>query len=215
MLTIALSALAFQGAATRGPSGIAMAGKKKAAPAPAAIGFAGALGAQPPLGVFDPLGLLEDADQARFDRLRYVELKHGRICMLAVLGHIVTTAGVRLPGAIDLSGTTFDSIPAGLAALSKVPVLGLAQIFAFVGFLEIFVMKDVKGTGEFPGDFRNGALDFGWDTFDEETKLKKRAIELNNGRAAQMGILALMVHEKLDNNPYVVNAILGAPVPFN
>lgn len=35
------------------------------------------------------------------------------------------------------------------------------------------------------------------DTFDESTKLSKRAIELNNGRAAQMGLLALMVHEKL------------------
>ena len=50
---------------------------------------------------------------------------------------------------------------------------------------------------EFIGDFRNDYIDFGWDTFDEETKLKKRAIELNNGRAAQMGILALMVHEQL------------------
>ncbi len=29
--------------------------------------------------------------------------------------------------------------------------------------------------------------------------MKKRAIELNNGRAAQMGILGLMVHEKLGN----------------
>ena len=44
-----------------------------------------------------------------------------------------------------------------------------------------------------------GALDFGWDKFDDATKLKKRAIELNNGRAAQMGILGLMVHEKLGN----------------
>jgi hypothetical protein len=70
------------------------------------------------------------------------------------------------------------------------------QIVFFIGFLELFVMKDIIG-GEFPGDFRNGFLDFGWDTFDEETKLKKRAIELNQGRAAQMGILALMVHEKL------------------
>jgi hypothetical protein len=75
-------------------------------------------------------------------------------------------------------------------------------------------MKDVTGDSEFPGDFRNGALDFGWDTFDEETKLSKRAIELNNGRAAQMGILALMVHEKLDGNPYVINSLLGSPVPF-
>jgi len=46
-----------------------------------------ALGAQPPLGFWDPLGLLIDADQERFDRLRYVEVKHGRISMLAVLGH--------------------------------------------------------------------------------------------------------------------------------
>ena len=56
---------------------------------------------------------------------------------------------------------------------------------------------------------------FGWNTFDEETKLNKRAIELNQGRAAMMGILALMVHEKLDNNPYIINSLLGSPVPFN
>jgi hypothetical protein len=65
-----------------------------------------------------------------------------------------------------------------------------------IGFLELAVMKDIVG-GEFVGDFRNDAFDLGWDTFDEETKLSKRAIELNQGRAAQMGILALMVHEQL------------------
>jgi hypothetical protein len=60
-------------------------------------------------------------------------------------------------------------------------------------------MKSIEGTGnEFVGDFRNGFIDFGWNTFDADTKLKKRAIELNNGRAAQMGLLALMVHDKLD-----------------
>merc|ERR1712154_522126 len=50
---------------------------------------------------------------------------------------------------------------------------------------------------EFKGDFRNGYFDLGWDKFDDATKLKKRAIELNNGRAAMCGILGLMVHEKL------------------
>jgi len=73
---------------------------------------------------------------------------------------------------------------------------GSEDKFHFVGLLELFVMKDITG-GEFPGDFRNEALDFGWDTFDEETKLSKRGIELNNGRAAQLGILGLMVHEQL------------------
>jgi hypothetical protein len=51
------------------------------------------------LGVSDPLGgVLNDADQERFDRLRYVEIKHGRICQLGVLGWLTTSAGVRLPG---------------------------------------------------------------------------------------------------------------------
>ena len=57
-------------------------------------------------------------------------------------------------------------------------------------------MKDITG-GEFVGDFRNGAFDLGWDTFDAETQMTKRAVELNQGRAAMMGILALMVHEQL------------------
>ena len=139
--------------------------------------------------------MLTDADQDRFDRLRYVELKHGRISMLAFLGQITTRYGVHLGGDIDYSGDSFDSIPEGWAAIDAIPSEGLAQIVAFVGFLELAVMKDVTGEAEFPGDFRNGALDFGWDTFDEETKLSKRGIELNNGRAAMMGILGLMVHE--------------------
>ena len=158
--------------------------------------FEGEVGVQAPLGFFDPLGLLDDADQERFDRLRYVEVKHGRISQLAFLGNIITRAGYHLPGDIDYSGTSFDSIPNGWAAVGAIPQAGLLQIVAFVGFLELFVMKDITG-GEFPGDFRNGALDFGWDTFDEETKLVKRGVELNQGRAAMMGILGLMVHEQL------------------
>lgn len=42
------------------------------------------LGAQAPLGFFDPLGACADGDKENFDRLRWVELKHGRIAMLAV-----------------------------------------------------------------------------------------------------------------------------------
>ena len=169
--------------------------------------FEDALGSQPPLGFFDPLGLVEDGDQEKFDRLRYVEIKHGRICMLAFLGQITTRYGVHLSGSIDKAGDSFDSYPNGWAAISgpdAIPQEGLLQIVAFVGALELFVMKDIEGTGnEFVGDFRNGSLDFGWDTFDEETKLSKRAIELNNGRAAMMGTLGLMVHEQL-----------GGSVPF-
>ena len=52
--------------------------------------FANEIGAQVPLGFWDPLKLCEDADQEKFDHLRYVELKHGRVSMLAFAGYVVT-----------------------------------------------------------------------------------------------------------------------------
>merc|ERR1712176_123398 len=134
-----------------------------------------------PIGYIDPLNLVEDGNQEKFDRLRYIEIKHGRISMLAVLGYLVTEAGIRLPGGFD--------------AIDAIPVLGRYQLFFLIGFLETYVMvENVKG--EFPGDLRNGG-DVGFNKWDAETQFRKRGIELNNGRAAMMGILGLMVHEKL------------------
>merc|ERR1719362_2415742 len=140
--------------------------------------------------------MLDDADQATFDRLRTTEIKHGRVSMLAFLGNIITRAGIHLPGSIDSAGDSFDSFPNGWAGITSIPSAGLLQIVGFVGFLELFVMKDVTGTSEFIGDFRNG-LDPGWDTFSDEEKAFKRGVELNNGRAAMCGILGLMVHEEI------------------
>ena len=184
-------------------SAAAFAPTKVAQTSTALNAFESELGVQPPLGFFDPLGMLDNASQDQFDRLRFVELKHGRIAQLAFLGNIITRAGIHLPGDIDQSGTAFDSIPNGLAALSAVPTNGLLQIVLFVGWLELLVMKDITG-GEFIGDFRNNYIDFGWDNFDEETKLQKRAVELNNGRAAMFGILGLMVHEQLGGSIPIV-----------
>jgi hypothetical protein len=133
------------------------------------------------------------------------------IAMLAVLGHIHTSFGARVPGDIDYSGTSFASVKTGIAGLKDIPNAGLLQIAAFVGFLELFVMKD-KGSGDYPGDLRNGM--FTWKATEEEM-LQKRAIELNNGRAAQMGILGLMVHEMLNGEPYVINALCGEASNFN
>jgi hypothetical protein len=62
------------------------------------------------------------------------------------------------------------------------------------------------------GDLRNNLTDFGWDTFDEDTKLRKRTIELNNGRAAMMGILGLMVHEQLGVS--ILPSIAGTEYAF-
>jgi len=165
------------------------------------MGFESELGAQPPLGFWDPLGLLADADQARFDRLREVETKHGRISMLAILGHLVTTAGVRLPGSIGVC--KFSEMKTGLAAFDTIPAAGIAQVIMFIGLIELgfSVRKDDIEAAQLAAS-----------KWDEATIQKKLAIELNNGRAAQMGILALMVHEKLNGDPYVINSLLGFPV---
>lgn len=161
------------------------------------IDFYKEVGVTPPLGFFDPLGLLTDASQETFDDLREKELKHGRVSMLAVVGYLVTAAGARFPGA--------ENIPDGFAAFgalleTKDGMNVLYQMTAFMAVAEIvnreaFWLEDVKA--EFPGDYRNGFLDFGWDSFDEETKIRKRTIELNNGRAAMCGIIGLMVHEAI------------------
>lgn len=118
----------------------------------------------------------------------------------AILGHLYTTAGLRLPGEVAF-GVPFASVKSGLAALSDIPGAGIAQIIAFIGLLEL-------GFGSVEGRIAeqcDGTMDsLGWD---DVLKRKKAAIELNNGRAAQMGILALMVHEKLNNDPYVINSV--------
>ncbi|KAL7570242.1 hypothetical protein ACA910_020666 [Epithemia clementina (nom. ined.)] len=155
--------------------------------------FAGEVGVTAPLGFFDPLGLLADEDQDRFNRLRTVEIKHGRVSMLAVVGYLITAAGIRFPGA--------ESVPDGLAAFPYLHTTAegktvLLQMLAFFAVAEM-VNRDAFGKAEFIGDFRNGALDFGWDKFDEKTKLRKRNTELNQGRAAMMGITALITHEVL------------------
>jgi hypothetical protein len=169
---------------------------QKVASSTALKAFENELGAQAPLGFYDPLGLVADGDQTKFDRLRFVELKHGRICMLAVLGYLVQEAGWRLPGNIDYSGLKFSDVPNGFAALTTIQPAGIAQIVGFIGLLELAGWKQAPGS--FPGDFSASSFPVGWlADYDEETKLRKRAIELNNGRAAQMGILALMVHEQL------------------
>ena len=87
-----------------------------------------------------------------------------------------------------------------------IPLAGIAQIVAFIGLIELGFnsRQDEIEEAQFEAS--------GWS---EEVFQKKQAIELNNGRAAQMGILALMVHEKLDNNPYIINSLLGSPVDFN
>ena len=108
------------------------------------------------------------------------------------------TAGIRLPG--------LEDVPSGFAAWNALPSEVVGQMGMSWIVMEM-ANRDHTGNAEFPGDFRNGLLDFGWDDQTDEWKKKKRTIELQQGRAAQMGILGIMVHESLGN----LSEILPAP----
>jgi len=166
-------------------------------------GFQGLLGDQPPLGFWDPVGFSKDGDLEKFKRRREVEIKHGRVCMLATIGYMVPEY-VKLPGYLSPSmEVKFEDVPNGLGALSKVPVAGWAQIFAFVGAIELGYNKQ---TGE-PGNYGKGFLGLGSvgvsaSIEDPEVRSKKLAAELANGRLAMVAIIGMFFQDGLTGSAW-------------
>lgn len=54
--------------------------------------FENELGVQAPVGFWDPAGFTKDSGADGFARYRSIELKHGRIAMLATMGYITPEA---------------------------------------------------------------------------------------------------------------------------
>lgn len=146
---------------------------------------------------WDPLNFVEGQDQATFDKFRALEIKHGRVAMLAWLGYATTwNTDFRFPGC--------ESFPGGHKAVLEIaPQDLLVPIFAICGFLELLVFK--QKAGSFPGDMGGGIVPVGFGplftTGFDETDMRTK--ELLNGRAAQMGWLTLLVHEQLDGKPFI------------
>lgn len=165
------------------------------------MGFEAELGATGPLGFWDPLGLSSKASPEKFARWRAVEIKHGRIAMAATTGYIAQEC-LRWPGYLSTSADVkFADIPNGIKGLAAVPPLGLAQILLFIGIMEIVTWRYYSGPwpgsvpdGKAPGDV---AGEF-WVRYpDPEQKAYKLNVELNNGRAAMLGITGMLMHDHI------------------
>lgn len=141
-------------------------------------------------GYWDPLNLAADGDAAKFKFYREVEIKHGRVAMLAVVGYLIQEVA-RFPGAIDLDGTTFSSIPNGVGAIGAVSSFGWLQIVASVGYWELIGWEDRRGSDE-PGDFGTGYFGRSLQGDEKKEKLTK---EIQNGRLAMLGIIELITHD--------------------
>ncbi|CAJ1394915.1 unnamed protein product [Effrenium voratum] len=188
--------------------------------APSGFDPAKEMGVQDPIGFWDPLGLSADKDEATFKRRRAVEIKHGRIAMYATMGYIVPEY-FKFPGYLSPSlGLKFSDVPNGLAALSKVPVLGGAQIIAFCGLIETtgffqassttdgrgpregqFSMKDSTESAE-PGNYGVGFPTFLGKVEDPEARKSKLAAELANGRLAMMAIIGMFFQDGLTGSAW-------------
>merc|ERR1719411_1664616 len=161
--------------------------------------FENEIGVQDPVGFWDPAGLSADGDVARFKRRRETEIKHGRISMLATMGYITPEFAGKFPGYLSPSSSIkFADVPNGLAAISKVPLLGWLQIGLYAAFCEGSGLR--LNPDREPGNF-------GWKpplltTADPEVRKTKLAVELANGRLAMMAIIGMFFQDGLTGSAW-------------
>ncbi|CAM9388207.1 unnamed protein product [Choristocarpus tenellus] len=150
-------------------------------------------------GLWDPLGF--STDEPSLFRRRAVELKHGRVSMLAVVGVIVQSF-VHLPHPLF-------SNPLPLAAfidIWKEAAPAVMLVLVLIGVLELTVGKqdyvdmapgELGGFGSIakPVDFRE------WD--------KVQLAELKHGRLAMIAILGMLVQEQVTGEGPVEQVIKG------
>merc|ERR1712013_456193 len=160
------------------------------------------LGVQAPVGFWDPLGLSSEEGEEVFKRRRAAEIKHGRVSMYACIGYIVPEY-YKFPGYLSPSlGIKFADVPNGLAALSKVPVVGLAQIVAFAGSIELSGFFSGTSEPSEPGNYGVGFPNFVGKVDDPEAKKTKLAAELANGRLAMMAIIGMFFQDGLTGSAW-------------
>mmetsp|Transcript_49029 Transcript_49029/g.138750 ORF Transcript_49029/g.138750 Transcript_49029/m.138750 type:complete len:204 (+) Transcript_49029:771-1382(+) len=191
LLALALmvsSAGAFMSASPRAAprTVVSMAEKSPAIPflpAPANCeGYVGNVG-------FDPLRVSEWG--LPVDYLREAELKHGRVCMLAVTGFAATDCGFRIPGeqyqvaSIDAHDVAVSS---GLMTVGGIAIL-MIEALSFVAIQEM-----LAGSGRMAGDFGFDPLKVKADAKKLETMQLK---EITHSRLAMLAFSGMVTQAVL------------------
>jgi len=172
----------------------------------------GDVGTTPPLGVFDPLGLMTKSPE-KYRRFQEMEIKHGRLAMAGFLGIITTASGARFPGYLSYSeGIKFADMPGGaISSWDALPTLGWIQIVSIIALLDNSILK--QDPEKDPGNVASDALWVRYEDkpgyFGREFKLN---VERNNGRAAMMGVTGCIIHELLTGNPLWPIAVPEDPI---
>merc|ERR1712141_916727 len=139
-----------------------------------------------------------DGDEKAFKRRREVEIKHGRVSMLATMGYITPEVSGKFPGFLSpINNLKFEDIPNGLGALSKVPLGGWAQILAYCFFCEL--------EGFDPKEREPGVLGFKPPflyTKDPVLRARRLNAEIANGRLAMMAIIGMFFQDGLTGSAW-------------
>lgn len=143
------------------------------------------LGAQEPLGFWDPANLC--TDEATFKDFRAKEIKHGRLAMMGALG-MLTQSLVQVPGMEDVP----KDVTACLVGNGQV---GFLAILATIAGLEAGVF--VQDPNKEPGNFGNPLPWF------DDYSTEMRAKELNNGRIAMFSAIGIIASSLYTGKPAI------------
>jgi len=163
----------------------------------------GNVGALAPLGYWDPLGISTNVPAGRLLFYREVELKHGRICMLASLGILVAEqfhplfgGEINEPAYVAWQAIPISAFWVAISAVIAIPEVGFSiptfntptdggeYIDAYT-----FTMK----ANRIPGDLGYDPL--GLKPSDPQEFLEMQNKEINNGRLAMIATAGMIVQE--------------------
>ena len=189
-----------------------------------------ALKLNPAVGFWDPLGLAkasfwDNTNEETIGWLRHAEIKHGRVAMAAFVGYVIQANGIKFPWA------PFDSIVAATppAQWDELAEVAKWQIILGVGFLEWWSELRLDGTPHYmkggkPGYFPPFSATKDqlphpiplnlYDPFNfhknlsEEKKQSLLVTEINNGRLAQIGIMAFLSEAKVPGSVPLLKGII-------
>jgi len=155
-------------------------------------------GVTAPLGFFDPIGFSTDCSAGKLLFYREVELKHGRVAMLAALGFLVAEqfhplfgGNVDVPSYIAFQQTPLQKFWPAVAIAIAIP-----EIFSIGTFQEPDSTNDKFWTMELdrqPGDF--GFDPLGLKPQDPKEFKTMQTKELNNGRLAMIAAAGMVAQE--------------------
>merc|ERR1711881_700080 len=179
-----------------------------------------------PLGFFDPLGFCsaDDVTEGKIKFYREVELKHGRVGMLAALGFVVGENFHPLFGGdIDVpSYLAFQETPLQTFWPAVVGAIAIPEIFSVFSFETpaLFAQKggEVGNPWEIRSDFESGDLGFdplGLKPTDPEELKTMQTKELQNGRLAMIAAAGMIVQELQTGEKLFTLAVGGQEAKFD